>query len=81
MKITRAPVIVTSPGRNYVTLKIDTDDWDWHFADGYLALAGVLAVGGIWIAPPGRVAAGDWAGIARLARAAVTTPRGLVPHP
>ena len=26
MKITRATVIVTSPGRNYVTLKIETDE-------------------------------------------------------
>ena len=38
-------------------------------AGGYLALANVACVGGSWIAPAGRVAAADWAGITDLARA------------
>ena len=40
-------------------------------ASGYLALANVMCVGGSWVAPPAMVAAGDWAGITRLAAAAV----------
>ena len=35
-----------------------------------MALANVACVGGSWIAPAGRVAAADWAGITDLARAA-----------
>jgi 2-dehydro-3-deoxyphosphogluconate aldolase/(4S)-4-hydroxy-2-oxoglutarate aldolase len=38
-------------------------------APAWLALANVLTVGGSWMAPPARVAAGDWDGIAALARA------------
>ncbi|MFY2762751.1 bifunctional 4-hydroxy-2-oxoglutarate aldolase/2-dehydro-3-deoxy-phosphogluconate aldolase [Arenimonas sp. MALMAid1274] len=38
-------------------------------APAYLALDNVLTVGGSWMAPPARVAAGDWDGIAALARA------------
>ena len=39
-------------------------------AADYLALPNVLCVGGSWIAPRDAVAAGDWARIERLARAA-----------
>ncbi len=39
-------------------------------AGDYLTLANVACVGGSWIAPAGRVAAADWAGITGLARAA-----------
>lgn len=39
-------------------------------AHGYLALPNVACVGGSWLAPPAMVAAGDWAGITELARAA-----------
>ena len=39
-------------------------------AHEYLALANVLCVGGSWLAPRDRVAAGDWDGIAALAREA-----------
>ena len=39
-------------------------------AGDYLTLANVACVGGSWIAPAGRVAAADWAGITELARAA-----------
>lgn len=39
-------------------------------AGDYLTLANVACVGGSWIAPAGRVAAADWAGITDLARAA-----------
>lgn len=42
---------------------------------GYLDVPSVLAVGGSWIAPPGLIEAGDWAGIGGLARAAVALPR------
>jgi len=38
-------------------------------ARDWLALANVITVGGSWMAPPARVAAGDWDGIAALARA------------
>ncbi len=38
-------------------------------APAWLALANVITVGGSWMAPPARVAAGDWDGIAALARA------------
>jgi 2-dehydro-3-deoxyphosphogluconate aldolase/(4S)-4-hydroxy-2-oxoglutarate aldolase len=38
-------------------------------APAWLALANVMTVGGSWMAPPARVAAGDWDGIAALARA------------
>lgn len=37
-------------------------------APAWLALANVMTVGGSWMAPPARVAAGDWDGIAALAR-------------
>jgi 2-dehydro-3-deoxyphosphogluconate aldolase/(4S)-4-hydroxy-2-oxoglutarate aldolase len=36
----------------------------------YLALPGCRAVGGSWVAPADRIAAGDWAGITALARQA-----------
>lgn len=39
-------------------------------APGWLALPNVVCVGGSWVAPGGMVAAEDWAGIERLARAA-----------
>ena len=39
-------------------------------AADYLSLPNVLCVGGSWIAPRDAVAAGDWARIERLARAA-----------
>jgi len=39
-------------------------------ARGYLALANVLCVGGAWVAPTDAVAAGDWARITALAKAA-----------
>lgn len=39
----------------------------------YLRLPNVLCCGGSWVAPPGLVAAGDWAAITALARAAVET--------
>jgi len=39
-------------------------------AHGYLALPNVACVGGSWLAPPAMIAAGDWAGITDLARAA-----------
>lgn len=45
-------------------------------APAWLALANVMTVGGSWMAPPARVAAGDWDGIAALARAcAALRPR------
>jgi 2-dehydro-3-deoxyphosphogluconate aldolase / (4S)-4-hydroxy-2-oxoglutarate aldolase len=39
-------------------------------APAYLALPNVVCVGGSWVAPRDAVAAGDWAAITRLARAA-----------
>lgn len=39
-------------------------------AGDYLRLPNVLCVGGSWVAPAGMIAAGDWAGITRLAREA-----------
>lgn len=44
-------------------------------AADYLALPNTLCVGGSWVAPKAMVAAGDWTGIAALARAAATLPR------
>jgi 2-dehydro-3-deoxyphosphogluconate aldolase/(4S)-4-hydroxy-2-oxoglutarate aldolase len=41
-------------------------------APEYLALPNVASVGGSWVAPPAMIAAGDWPGIAALARDAVT---------
>ena len=41
-------------------------------AKEYLALGNVLCVGGSWVAPVDLMAAGDWAGIAGLARDAAT---------
>lgn len=42
-------------------------------AGEYLALGNVVAVGGSWLAPPDRVAAGDWPAITRIAEAATRT--------
>ncbi|MDI3262870.1 MAG: bifunctional 4-hydroxy-2-oxoglutarate aldolase/2-dehydro-3-deoxy-phosphogluconate aldolase [Fulvimonas sp.] len=39
-------------------------------APDFLALPNVLCVGGSWLVPPERLAAGDWAGIEQLAREA-----------
>lgn len=39
-------------------------------APDWLALPNVVCVGGSWVAPPAMMAAGDWDGIERLARAA-----------
>jgi 2-dehydro-3-deoxyphosphogluconate aldolase/(4S)-4-hydroxy-2-oxoglutarate aldolase len=39
-------------------------------APAYLALPNVVCVGGSWVAPKDKLAAGDWAGIEALARAA-----------
>ncbi len=44
-------------------------------AGGYLSLGNVLCVGGSWVAPKAKVAAGDWAGIEALARVAAALPR------
>jgi 2-dehydro-3-deoxyphosphogluconate aldolase/(4S)-4-hydroxy-2-oxoglutarate aldolase len=45
---------------------------DGASAPDYLALPNVVCVGGSWMVPRDRVAAGDWAAIARLAREAAT---------
>lgn len=42
-------------------------------AADYLALPNVICVGGSWLAPEDRMAAGDWEGIETLARTAVET--------
>jgi 2-dehydro-3-deoxyphosphogluconate aldolase / (4S)-4-hydroxy-2-oxoglutarate aldolase len=39
-------------------------------APAYLALANVITVGGSWVAPAKAVAAGDWAAVTALAKAA-----------
>ncbi len=44
-------------------------------AESYLALANVLCVGGSWVVPADKLAAGDWDGIAALARSAAALPR------
>lgn len=44
-------------------------------APRYLELPNVLCVGGSWLTPPSLVAAGDWSGIERLARAAAALKR------
>jgi 2-dehydro-3-deoxyphosphogluconate aldolase / (4S)-4-hydroxy-2-oxoglutarate aldolase len=44
-------------------------------APDYLALPNVACVGGSWVAPDDRVAAGDWSGIELLARQAAALPR------
>lgn len=44
-------------------------------APDYLKLPNVIVVGGSWVAPPALMAAGDWAGIEALARAAVAALR------
>ncbi len=44
-------------------------------ARDYLALPNVVCVSGSWVAPPAMVRAGDWAGIAGLAREAAALPR------
>ena len=44
-------------------------------AESYLALPNVVCVGGSWVAPADRVAAGDWDGITALAAEAATLKR------
>ena len=44
-------------------------------APEYLALSNTLCVGGSWVAPNDLVTAGDWDGIAALARTAAALPR------
>ncbi|MDF0602929.1 bifunctional 4-hydroxy-2-oxoglutarate aldolase/2-dehydro-3-deoxy-phosphogluconate aldolase [Psychromarinibacter sp. C21-152] len=44
-------------------------------AGDYLSLPNVACVGGSWVAPGDKVAAGDWAGIEALAREAAALPR------
>jgi 2-dehydro-3-deoxyphosphogluconate aldolase/(4S)-4-hydroxy-2-oxoglutarate aldolase len=44
-------------------------------AGEFLALPNVLCVGGSWLTPADRLAAGDWAGIEALARAAASLSR------
>jgi len=44
-------------------------------AGDYLSLPNVLCVGGSWVAPGDKVAAGDWAGITALAKTAAALPR------
>ncbi len=44
-------------------------------ARDYLSLPNVLCVGGSWVAPKDRIAAGDWAAIEALAREAAALPR------
>lgn len=46
-------------------------------APAYLKLPNVILVGGSWMAPADLLDAGDWAGIARLARAAAALRTGL----
>ena len=46
-----------------------------HNAGDFLALANVACVGGSWLAPADAIAAGDWARIEALARAACTMAR------
>lgn len=45
-------------------------------ARSYLGLPNVMCVGGSWVAPDARIAAGDWAGIEALAREASLLERG-----
>ncbi|MCE8536347.1 bifunctional 4-hydroxy-2-oxoglutarate aldolase/2-dehydro-3-deoxy-phosphogluconate aldolase [Ruegeria pomeroyi] len=45
-------------------------------AGSYLSLPNVVCAGGSWVAPKDLVAAGDWAGIETLARAAAALRRG-----
>ncbi len=47
-------------------------------AKAYLALDCVAAVGGSWVAPADRIAAGDWAAITRLAREAAGLGRKVM---
>lgn len=42
----------------------------------YTALPNVFAVGGSWLAPKDKVAAGDWAGITAIAKKAIATAKG-----
>lgn len=44
-------------------------------AASYLALPNVICAGGSWVAPKAKIAAGDWAGITALARAAAALRR------
>jgi 2-dehydro-3-deoxyphosphogluconate aldolase/(4S)-4-hydroxy-2-oxoglutarate aldolase len=48
---------------------------DGKNAAAYLALPNVVAVGGSWVAPKDKLAAGDYAGITRLARDATALRR------
>ena len=41
----------------------------------YLSLANVMCVGGSWVAPKDRIAAGDWAAVTALASGAAALPR------
>lgn len=50
-------------------------------AKEYLQLPNVIAVGGSWVAPPGFVAANDFASITRLAADAAGLDRGFSPRP
>lgn len=43
----------------------------------YTTLPNVFAVGGSWLAPKDKLAAGDWAAITALARQAIATAKGL----
>ncbi len=45
-------------------------------ARDYLSLPNVICVGGSWVAPKEKVAAGDWAAVERLAREASALARG-----
>lgn len=44
-------------------------------APDYLSLPNILCVGGSWVAPKGKMASGDWAGITALAREAAALSR------
>lgn len=44
-------------------------------AADYLSLSNTLCVGGSWVAPKDKIAAGDWAGITALAAEAAALPR------
>jgi 2-dehydro-3-deoxyphosphogluconate aldolase / (4S)-4-hydroxy-2-oxoglutarate aldolase len=55
---------------------IPTGGVDASNAGQYLALPSVIAVGGTWMVRPDLLLAGDWAGVERLAQAAVAATRG-----
>ena len=49
MKITKAYVNITSPGRNFVTLKVETDEGIYGLGDGTLngrELSGNISIAG-----------------------------------